>query len=99
MQELLKKSAMAQYQAIKDKKVSAVINIGHETTNVSIFNKGILMNTETIQIGGNNIDNDIECIFGVNVFDARKIKEKFSSSHKRQRALRLVHCTASLDWI
>ena len=65
------------------KKVGAVINIGHETTNVSIFNKGILMNTETIQIGGNNIDKDIECIFGVNVFDARNIKEKFASSHKR----------------
>ena len=66
-----------------DKKIGAVINIGHETTNVSIFNKGILMNTETIQIGGNNIDKDIECIFGVNVFDARNIKEKFASSHKR----------------
>lgn len=66
-----------------NKKVGAVINIGHETTNVSIFNKGILMNTETIQIGGNNIDKDIECIFGVNVFDARNIKEKFASSHKR----------------
>ena len=65
------------------KKVGAVINIGHETTNVSIFNKGILMNTETIQIGGNNIDKDIECIFGVNVFEARNIKEKFASSHKR----------------
>ena len=26
---------------------------------------------------------DIECIFGVNVFDARNIKEKFASSHKR----------------
>lgn len=66
-----------------DKKIGAVINIGHETTNVSVFNKGILMNTETIQIGGNNIDKDIECIFGVNVFDARNIKEKFASSHKR----------------
>lgn len=66
-----------------DKKIGVVINIGHETTNVSIFNKGILMNTETIQIGGNNIDNDIECIFGVNVFDAKNIKEKFASSHKR----------------
>ena len=41
------------------------------------------MNTETIQIGGNNIDKDIECIFGVNVLDSRNIKEKFASSHKR----------------
>lgn len=68
---------------LMDKKVGAVINIGHDTTNVSIINKGILMNTETIQIGGSNIDKDIECVFGVNVFDARNIKEKFASSHKR----------------
>lgn len=80
-------SGLANYFEVRnnqlEKKIGAVINIGHETTNVSIINKGILMNTETIQIGGNNIDKDIECIFGVNVFDARNIKEKFASSHKR----------------
>lgn len=80
-------SGLANYFEVKnnqlEKKIGAVINIGHEITNVSIINKGILMNTETIQIGGNNIDKDIECIFGVNVFEARNIKEKFASSHKR----------------
>lgn len=80
-------NGLCNYYEIKNnnynKKIGVVITLGHETTNVSIINKGILMNTYTIQLGGNNIDKDIECIFGVNVFDARKIKEKFASSHKR----------------
>ena len=33
-----------------DKKVGAIINLGHDTTTVSIINKGKFMNTEIIQI-------------------------------------------------
>ena len=74
-----------------DKKIGAVINIGHETTNVSVFNRGKLMNTETIQLGGINIDKDLAYMFNINVFDARTIKEKFASSHKRFIALNDVY--------
>lgn len=70
-----------------DKETGAIINLGHETTNVSIFNKGILVNTETIQLGGVNIDKDLAYMFNINMFDARDIKEKFASSHKRFIAL------------
>ncbi len=66
-----------------DKKIGAIINIGHETMNVSIFNRGKIMNTETIQLGGINVDKDLAYMFNINVFDARTIKEKFASSHKR----------------
>jgi len=66
-----------------DRKVGAIINLGHETTTVSIYNKGKLMNTEVLQIGGKNIDKDLAYIFGINVFDAREVKEKFASAHKR----------------
>jgi len=31
---------------VLDKKVGAIINIGHETTNVSVYNKGCIMNTD-----------------------------------------------------
>ena len=41
------------------------------------------MNTETIQLGGVNIENDIAYVFGTNVIDARKIKERFACAHKR----------------
>lgn len=64
-------------------KVGAIINIGHDITNVSVFNKGKLMNTEVLQIGGHNVEKDIAYVFGINVIDARTIKEKFSFAHKR----------------
>lgn len=66
-----------------DKKVGAIINIGHETTTVSVFNHGKLMNTDVIQLGGYNVEKDIAYIFGISVFDARILKERFASSHKR----------------
>ena len=74
-----------------DKKVGAIINLGHETTNVSVYNKGKLMNTETIQLGGTNIDKDLAYMFNINIVDARTIKEKFASSHKRFIALNDVY--------
>jgi len=80
-------SGLADYHEVKNKKldtkVGAIINLGHETTNVSIVSEGILVNTETIQLGGINVEKDIAYVFGTNVIDARKIKEKFSSCHKR----------------
>lgn len=80
-------SGLSDYYEVKnnklDNKVGAIINLGHETTNVSIISNGILVNTETIQLGGVNIEKDIAYVFGTNVIDARKIKEKFSSCHKR----------------
>lgn len=84
-------SGIADYFEVKnnhtDKLVGAIINIGHETTNVSIINKGKFMNTETLQLGGINIEKDLAYVFGINIFDARVIKEKFASSHKRFIAL------------
>ena len=74
-----------------DKKIGAIINIGHETTNVSVFNRGKIMNTETIQLGGINVDKDLSYMFNINVFDARVIKEKFASAHKRFIALNDVY--------
>lgn len=76
---------------VLNKKVGAIINIGHETTNVSVYNKGCIMNTETIQLGGINIDKDLAYMFNINIFDARVIKEKFASSHKRFIALNDVY--------
>lgn len=66
-----------------DKKVGAVINLGHETTIVSIFENGQLVNNETLQIGGINVEKDIAYVFGVSIFDGCVLKEKFASSHKR----------------
>ena len=84
-------SGLCDYAEVDNKninnKIGAIINLGHETINVSVFNRGKLMNTETIQLGGLNVDKDLAYMFNINMFDARIIKEKFASSHKRFIAL------------
>ena len=88
-------SGMADYFEVRndsiDKKVEDINKLGHETTTVSVINKGKLMNTETIQLGGINIEKDLSYVFGINVFDARVLKEQFASSHKRFSQLRDVY--------
>ncbi len=66
-----------------DKKIGVVINIGHETTDVSVFNRGKLIANDVLQVGGINIEKDLAYVFGVSIFDGRTLKEKFASSHKR----------------
>lgn len=74
-----------------DKKVGAIINLGHETTTVSIINRGKLMNSEIIQIGGRNIERDLAKAFNIDIFSARVLKEKFASAHKRFLSLNDVY--------
>lgn len=56
-------NALGDYYSFKDDKLDeaagAVINIGHEQTSISIFNRGILANNKTYKIGGENIVRDI----------------------------------------
>ncbi len=66
-----------------DSTVSGIINIGAETTTVSVFNKGILMNTKVINIGSKNIDKDITYVYKLNLRDSKKLKENFAIAHKR----------------
>ena len=66
-----------------DKKNTAVINIGEEKTEVSIFKRGVLAETETIDIGGKNIDRDICYIYDINRSRANELKEKFALASKR----------------
>lgn len=80
-------SGIADYYEVRnsniDNKVGAIINIGHETTTVSVINNGKFMNTDIIELGGINIEKDLAYVFGISIFDARVIKEKFASSNKR----------------
>ena len=64
-------------------KNTAVINIGEEKTEVSIFKKGILIDTENIELGGKNIDRDICYIYNISRTRAKELKEKFALAHKR----------------
>ena len=66
-----------------DKKNTAIINIGDEKTEVSVFKKGILIETENIDIGSRNIDRDICYIYDIPRSKARDLKEKFALASKR----------------
>ncbi len=63
-----------------DNAVGAIINIGEETTNVSVFNKGIQIKNGIIPVGSYNVDKDISYIFKISNHDARKLKEEFAVS-------------------
>ena len=66
-----------------DKVLGAIINIGYETTNVSIFNKGILIKNDIIELGSKNIDKDISYVYKISVAKARDLKENFAVGSRR----------------
>jgi cell division protein FtsA len=53
----------------------ALIDIGAETTDISVFKKGALVFTKLIPVGGNHITNDISIICKISSGDAEKIKK------------------------
>lgn len=79
-------NSIGDINAHKDKniknQVGAIINIGHETTTISLCNKGIIVNSSILGLGGKNVDNDIAYIYKLEPEKANKIKEKFALAHK-----------------
>lgn len=66
-----------------DNSIGAIINLGEDTTTVSVFNKGILTNSETINLGASNLVSDISFIYKVNKKDAIFLKNNLALAHKR----------------
>ena len=63
--------------------LTVIVNVGYDITTVSLFNKGIIINSEIIQIGGKNIDNDISYVFKIDKETSSKLKESFAVAHKK----------------
>ena len=78
-------------------KTGAVINIGKDNTEVRIINKGILIATEIIPIGGKNIDKDISYIYNINMKDALYLKENFALASKRNASAREIETLVNED--
>lgn len=70
--------------------ISAVINIGYEKTEVSLYNKGIIVKHNIIPIGSKNVDNDIAYMYKVDLETAKELKEKFALAHKNGASLNEV---------
>ena len=75
-------TSIGDYFAIKNKKydelVGAIINIGEQTTNISIFNKGIQIKNNVLPVGSNYVDKDLTYVFKAKPSESRKIKENFA---------------------
>lgn len=80
-------NAIGDYYEVKNKdtdsSVSAIINIGSETTNVSIHNKGIMIKDVVLDFGALNIDKDISYVYRVDLNAAKGLKENFAVSNKK----------------
>lgn len=66
-----------------DLKLGAIVNIGYETTNVSIYNKGIIIKNSVIGMGGKNIDNDISYMYKIDSDMASMLKERYALACKK----------------
>ncbi len=69
------------HQEINDDEVGAVVNIGSDKTEVSIFNKGVITTGEVINMGAINIDKDLSYIYKIVPSDAKKVKEELALCH------------------
>lgn len=80
-------SSVGDFSEIKTEKmvreVGAIVNIGATTSIISIFNKGVITNSEVINLGGQNIDNDISFIYKVTKKDAKYLKENLALASNR----------------
>ena len=80
-------SSLGDYYEVRnremDSEVIGIINIGYEITEVSIFNKGIMIKDEKIDAGSKLIDFDIAKKYGLKKSVARYLKENFAVSNTR----------------
>ena len=70
-----------------EEKVGAIINIGSDITNVSLYNRSILVKSSVINMGGKNVDSDISYMYKVDMDTANKLKIKFALAHKKNASV------------
>lgn len=79
-------------------KVGAIINIGSEVTDVSLYNKSILVKSSIVNMGGKNIDNDISYMYKVDIPTAKNLKLKFALAHKKNASVNdIIEVKSAID--
>lgn len=66
-----------------DKSVGAIINIGNDITNISLYNRGVIVKNKIINMGGKHISNDISYMYKTDKDTANELKLHFALAHKR----------------
>ena len=81
-----------------EEQIGAIINIGSDITDVSLYNKGILVKSSIVNMGGKNIDNDISYMYKVDIPTARSMKLKFALAHKKNASVNdIIEVKSSYD--
>lgn len=94
-------ASLGDYETLKNEsmkdKTGIMINMGEDTTIVSVFNKGILLNTEVLELGSSNIDNDLSFVYKITRKDAKLIKNSLCLAHPRlANPANIIECTNDL---
>lgn len=66
-----------------DNSICSIINIGSETTTISLYNKGIIVKSSIISMGGKHITKDISYMYKTDINTANELKLHFALAHKR----------------
>ncbi len=69
------------YKNSKLNNIGMVINMGAETTSISLYNRSLAINSRVIDMGGFDIDKEIAYKFKVNLDEAKRIKERFALAY------------------
>ena len=70
-----------------DEDVSAIINIGYEKIDVSIYNKGIMIKYDIVDTGSKTIDKDLAYIYKIKRGQARRLKENFALANSKYASI------------
>lgn len=80
-------SGIGDIYAFKNKEfesgLGAIVNVGSETTTISLYNKGIIVKSSIVLMGGKNIDKDIAYMYKTDRATANYLKLHFALAHKR----------------
>ncbi len=63
-------------------KLAAIINIGYDTTTVSICNQDVVVKSSVLNVGGKNIDQDISYKYKIDTDNSSKLKYKYALASK-----------------
>ena len=70
-----------------DNNIVSIINIGAEKTEITLYNKGIPVKHNIINMGSKNVDADIAYMYKIDLETAKNLKEKFALAYKNQASL------------
>ena len=76
---------------------TAIIDIGEEFSDISIFKHGNIVYTSNIKIGGNNITNDISICLKLPYSEAEMLKIKYGKFRRDQKTDYKIKVNASYD--